>query len=257
MSSAPPAELVRRYGPSDLGVFTDEELERFLGPVGGPGVGWDVAGPAVAWELLYRVEPGLYERLVAGERVHPGVLAWLPPRFALAVEVGAGAGRLTVELAPRCDRLVAVEPAAPMRSRLAARVAGLPGVEVAHGFFERLPVDDGAADLVVACSAFTCDPGHGAEAGLAEMLRACAPGGLVVVIWPDDPAWLVARGFAHVEFPGEMAVEFGSADEALELARVFAPGAVEWIERNRSQRVPYDVLGTRPPRDLCWRRVPA
>jgi len=255
VSTAPPAELVRRYGPEQLAVFTDEEVERFLGPVGGPSAPWEVAGPAVAWELLYRIEPGLYERLVAGERMHPGVLAWLPDRVACAVEVGAGTGRLTVELAPRCDRLVAVEPAAPLRSRLEARVSRLSGVEVCEGFFERLPVEDGVADMAVACSAFTCEAGHGGDEGLAEMLRVCAPGGLVVVIWPDDPAWLVARGFAHVEFPGEMAVEFGSVDEALELARVFSPEAVGWIEGSGSSRVPFEVLGTNGPRDLCWRRA--
>ena len=136
-----------------------------------------------------------------------------------------------------------------MRAVLSERLRerGLAGrVDVVDGFFERLPVPDGEADLVIACSAFTVRSGHGAEAGLEEMHRACAPGGLVVVVWPDDPAWLVARGFQHVVFPGEMAVEFADAGEAAELARVFAPGAVEWIERTGSRRVPYDVLGDEP-----------
>jgi SAM-dependent methyltransferase len=255
MTLAPP-ELVARYGPDDLAVFTDDERERFVGPLAGEP--WEVVGPAVGWELLYRVEPELYERLVAGERLHPGILAWLPRHVRVAVEVGAGTGRLTLDLAPRCDRLFAVEPAAPMRSLLAGRLRarGLDGrVEVRDGFFERLPVGDGGADLVVACSAFTVRAGHGAEDGLAEMLRACAPGGRVVVVWPDDPAWLVERGFAHVEFPGEMAVTFRDAAEAVELARVFAPDAVGWIERTGSRRVPYEVLGTNPPRNLCWRRA--
>lgn len=255
-STAAPPELVRRYGPDDLTAFTDEERARFLS--GLDPSSWEAVGPAVGWELLYRREPELYDRLVAGERLHPGILAWLPRRIGHAVEVGAGTGRLTLDLAPRCGRLVAVEPAAPMRAVLADRLRerGLTGrVDVVDGFFERLPVPDGEADLVIACSAFTVRPGHGAEAGLQEMLRACAPGGLVVVVWPDDPAWLVARGFQHVVFPGAMAVEFADPGEAVELARVFAPGAVEWIERTGSRRVPYDVLGTNPPRELCWRRA--
>jgi hypothetical protein len=32
----------------------------------------------LAWELLYRLEPELYDRLVSAERLHPGVLGWLP-----------------------------------------------------------------------------------------------------------------------------------------------------------------------------------
>ena len=144
-----------------------------------------------------------------------------------------------------------------MRSMLAAKLRdrGLDGwVEVVNGFFERLPVADGEADLVIACSAFTTCPGHGSTGGLDEMVRACRAGGLVVVVWADDPAWLVARGFQHMVFPGEMAVEFRDAEEALELARVFWPGAVGWIERAGSRRVPYEILGTNPPRELCWRR---
>jgi len=254
-TSAPPG-LVERFGPTDLDVFTAEERDRFVGPL--DGASWETVGPAVGWELLYRREPELYDRLVAGERLHPGILDWLPPDVQNAVEVGAGTGRLTVQLAPRCLRLVAVEPAEPMRALLGRRLRerGLDGrVEVVDGFFERLPIPDGEADLVIACSAFTTRRGHGAEAGLAELLRASAPGGLVVVVWPDDPAWLVARGFVHVVFPGEMAVDFGDAAEAAELARIFAPAAVEWIERTGSSRVPYEVLGTNPPRELCWRRA--
>jgi SAM-dependent methyltransferase len=261
MPAPPPAELVRRYGPEHLAAFTPVELERFLGPlgvvIGDAAASWDRVGPALAWELLYRVEPELYERLVAGERIHPGILAWLPLRVASAVEVGAGAGRLTVDLAPRCGSLVAVEPAAPMRALLERKLrgAGIVNVRVVDGFFERLPVDDGSADLVVACSAFTREPGHGGEAGLTEMLRAARPGGLVVVIWPDDPPWLVERGFQHVVFPGDMSVGFPDVEEALELAGVFFPEAVGWIRRTGSAEVPFDVLGVNPPRDLCWRRA--
>jgi SAM-dependent methyltransferase len=255
VSLAPP-ELVRRYGPDDLAAFTDEERVRFLEPLGDES--WETVGPAVGWELLYRREPELYDRLVAGERLHPGILAWLPRRVSRAVEVGSGTGRLTLQLAPRCSRLTAVEPAAPMREVLTSRLRerGLGDrVDVVDGFFERLPVPDGGADLVISCSSFTVWPGHGSEAGLREMIRACRPGGLVVVVWADDPSWLVARGFQHVEFPGEMAVEFRDVAEALEMAHVFAPAAVGWIERTGSRQVPYEVLGTNPPRELCWRRA--
>ncbi|MFL5798165.1 MAG: class I SAM-dependent methyltransferase [Actinomycetota bacterium] len=257
----PPAELVRRYGPENLSAFTSEELERFLGPLGVSAAeaasAWDRVGPALAWELLYRVEPELYDRLVAGERLHPGILDWFPRPVTFAVEVGAGTGRLTLDLATRCETLVAVEPAAPMRAVLEAKLdrAGLGHVRLADGFFERLPLPDRSADLVASCSAFTREAGHGAEAGLAEMLRVAAPGGLVVVVWPDDPRWLVDRGFRHVVFPGAMCVEFRSEEEAAELAEVFHPQTVEWIRRKKARSVPYEVLGVNAPRDLCWRRA--
>ena len=51
-------------------------------------------------------------------------------------------------------------------------------------------------------------------------------------------------------------MEFASLDEALELAGVFHPEAVEEIRRRGSPRVPYEVVDVNPPRDLAWRRVP-
>ena len=263
---AAPAPLVARYRPADLGAFTAEELERFLGPLGldpeeaaAGGPAWRQAAPALAWELLYRVEPELYDRLTAGERLHPGILAWLPDRIERAVEVGAGAGRMTLDLAGRCDRLLAVEPAAPMRAILSAKLAArsVGNVRVAAGFLEDIPAADASADLVIACSAFTRRAGHGGEAGLAEMRRVCRPGGLVVVVWPDDAEWLRERGFDRVSFEGEMAVEFGSSREAVELARIFYPDAAAEVERRGDRLVPYDVLGVPAPRDLCWWRKPA
>jgi SAM-dependent methyltransferase len=261
MPAPPPPELLRRFGPEHLAAFTREELERFLGPLG-VGVSeaaeaWDLVAPALAWELLYRAEPELYDRLVAGERLHPGILAWLPRDVPCAVEVGAGSGRLTLDLAPRCGSLVAVEPAAPMRALLEDKLqlAETANVRVVEGFFERLPVDDRSADLVVSCSAFTRELGHGGEAGLTEMLRVARPGGLLVVVWPDDPAWLVARGFQHIAFPGDMSVEFRDVAEATELTEVFFPRGGEWIRRTGSSSVPFDVLGVNAPRDLCWRRA--
>ena len=88
-----------------------DELSRFA-PGGNADPGADVT---LAWELLYRLEPELYDRLVSAERLHPGVLNWLPRHADRIVEVGAGAGRLTLELAGRGREVVAIEPAGPLR----------------------------------------------------------------------------------------------------------------------------------------------
>ncbi len=261
----PPEPLVSRYRPEHLSAFTDEELRRFLGPLSLTGRrdaelpdNWPRVRRALAWELLYRVEPELFERLVAGEPVHPAILDWFPARLGSVVETGAGGGRLTLELAPRAERYLATEPAAPLREILRRKLAarGLGHVEVREGFFDRLPAPDCSADLVVSCSAFTVDPAHGGERGLAEFLRVVRPGGLVTMVWPDDSDWLAARGFQHVTVPGGMAVRFASAEEAVELARVFYPDAAALIERRGSAEVPFDVLGINAPRDLCFLRVP-
>lgn len=258
-----PESLVRRYGPRHLHALSPAERERFLAPFGHDGEAaldgdedaWARIAPHLAWDLLYHVEPQLYDRIVAGERVHPDVLAWLPDHLGRCVEVGAGTGRLTLEVVDRCDRLVAVEPAAPMRQILEDRLADRAYAEVRDGFFDAVPVRDGWADTVLSCSSFTPDEAHGGEAGLAELERVVRPGGLLVLVWPAGVDWLTDRGFAYESFDGEMAVEFPSVDDALELAAIFYPHAVEAI-RDRGERcVPYEILGFNPPRDLAWKRV--
>jgi len=246
-------------------VFNKEETKRFLGGFE-PAVisaapkdplAWKKILQAVDWELLYRLEPQLYERLVAGERLHPAIFEWLPARFVNAVEVGAGAGRLTLELAPRCERLVAVEPAGSMRSLLEKKLAAnnLDTVTVMDGFFDSLSIDDDAADLVIVCSSFEPDSAHGGESGLAELERVAAPGGLVAIVWPKEPSWLESRGYEYVSFPGAMAMEFDSLDEALEIAQIFYPDALDKIRTLGTGRIPYEVLGHNPPRDLSYKRI--
>jgi ubiquinone/menaquinone biosynthesis C-methylase UbiE len=126
---------------------------------------------------------------------------------------------------------------------------------VTGGFFDALPVTAACADLVVACSALTPAPGHGGEAGLAEMERVCRTGGLVVIVWPNKVEWLTARGYEYVSFDGPMFVEFASHEEAAELTEIFYPAAVEEVRRRRLRVVPYDVLGINAPRDLAYKMI--
>jgi SAM-dependent methyltransferase len=247
-------DLRTRYTATDLGVLTKDETRRFL-PSGSGDPRTDIT---LAWELLYRLEPELYDRLVSAERLHPGVIGWLPDKVERIVEVAAGTGRLTLELVKRAREVVAIEPAAPLREILDHKLAAVDHTgraEVTHGFFDELPVTDDCADLVVACSALTPMPGHGGEAGLAEMERACRPGGRVVIVWPNELPWLAAHGYRYVRFDGEMFVEFASREEAVELTEIFYPSSIAEVRHRGSRRVPYAVLGINPPRDLAFKVI--
>ncbi|HWX95800.1 MAG TPA: class I SAM-dependent methyltransferase [Solirubrobacteraceae bacterium] len=253
-SETRPRNVRARYTTADLGVLTQAEARRFLAS----GTGDPRTDATLAWELLYRLEPELYDRLVSAERLHPGVIGWLPENLERIVEVAAGTGRLTLELVDRAREVVAIEPAAPLREILNRKLAAADGehrVHVTHGFFDELPVADDCADVVVACSALTPAPGHGGEAGLAEMERVCRPGGRVVIVWPNDVRWLAAHGYRYLRFDGEMFVEFASDEEAAELIEIFYPSAIGEVCRHGWRRVPYDLLGTNPPRDLAFKVI--
>jgi SAM-dependent methyltransferase len=247
-------DLRSRYTAADLAVLTHDEARRFM-PDGGGDPQTDVT---LAWELLYRLEPELYERMASAERLHPGVIDWLPSTADRIVEVGAGAGRLTLELLDRGRVVEAIEPAAGLRQILERKLSRADHgcrARVMCGFFDQLPVASGCADLVVACSVLTPAPGHGGDAGLAEMERVCRPGGCVAIIWPNNISWLAARDYQYVTFAGPMSVEFASHGEAVELAQIFYPHAVAEVRSRGSRRVPYELLGINPPRDLAFKVI--
>jgi len=237
-------------------VLTEAEARRFAGHGADPQ-----ADLPLAWELLYRLEPELYDRLVRAERLHPAVLRWLPRDLDRIVEVGAGTGRLTLELLDRAREIVAIEPASPLRDLLERRLAGVEHGDratVVDGFFDDLPVPSGWADLVVACSAFTPEAGHGGDAGLEEMERVCRPGGCVAIVWPNNLGWLADRGYRYLSFgDDEMFVEFESVEEAVEMTEIFFPGAAAEVRRGARRHVPFETLGVNPPRDVAFKVMPA
>jgi len=244
--------LLGRYTAADLGVLTRDEASRFAPH----GAGDPRQNASLAWELLYRLEPELYDRLASAERLHPGTVNWLPRDVDQIVEVGAGTGRLTMELIERGQRVTAVEPALPLRRILREKIAAAGYLERARlvpGYFDELPLPDDFATLVVSCSSLTPSPGHGGEAGLSEMERVCRPGGCVAIIWPNHLEWLAAHGYRYRSFPGAMFVEFGSHHDAVELADIFYPQAAAEIRRHGWRRIPFEVLGLNPPRDVAFK----
>lgn len=239
-------QLAERFRLEDLNVFKPDEINRF--GLAGAGVSKPSAHKALVkrlgWDLLYRIQPELYDQLIHGESLHPAALAYLPNRIGQAIEVGAGTGRLTVELAPRCRSLLAIEPARPMAERLVQRLRALDlnHTTVRRGFFDSLPAGSDCADLVIAYSAFGTDPAHGGPDGLREMNRVLAPGGALVLVTSVDRSWLAGHGFEVWELPAGPDVGFSSLDEALELAAVFYPEAYAEIARRRLPTVPRALL---------------
>jgi len=108
----------------------------------------------------------------------------VPLRRGQAVlDVAAGTGFLTVELAQRCgpeSRIVAVDPWRAATDRLAEKVArlGLANVEVVTGPAEHLTLPDDSIDVVVSNLGINNvdDP----AAVLAECARVLRPGGVLV-----------------------------------------------------------------------------
>jgi SAM-dependent methyltransferase len=153
---------------------------------------------AAFWYLVYELAPERWDRLATAEPVAPELVRDLPADGARVLEVGAGAGRLTGDLARRAAFLVALEPSRPLRHLLRRRC---PDVHVVAGVGHRLPIRSGWADLVVSCSTFGPDPPLGGDGVCGELERCARPGGAVALVGPERPAWWEARGFMMTAYP--------------------------------------------------------
>jgi ubiquinone/menaquinone biosynthesis C-methylase UbiE len=114
------------------------------------------------------------------------------------LDLAAGTGKLTRLLVPTGAEVVAVEPVAAMRDRLAAL---LPGVEVHDGTAEALPLTVGSVDAVSVAQAFHW---FDAPVALAEMHRVLRPGGHLFLVWNTrdrDVDWVRAFGDLLVDGP--------------------------------------------------------
>ncbi len=102
-------------------------------------------------------------------------LALGPSRRVL--DLAAGTGKMTALLTRSGADIVAVEPVAAMRERLASQ---LPDVEVLDGTAEAIPLPDESVDAVVAAQAF-----HWFDAPIAldEIARVLRPRGGLALVW--------------------------------------------------------------------------
>ena len=91
------------------------------------------------------------------------------PSAATVLELGAGTGKLTRLLVSRFERVVAVEPAEPMRRLL---VTHCPEAEVLAGSAEEIPLANASVDAVFAAEAFHKFDGERALAEVRSLLAA-------------------------------------------------------------------------------------
>lgn len=151
----------------------------------------------------HRSQQALYDHQYRNEEWHPLRLrpdAWSTRRYddvarllaaegGRLLEVGCGAGQLSLALAARFDRVVGLDlsPLRVERARQALRQR-FPAYEGKVEFMqgdleERLPFEDGQFDVVVACAVLAnlIDVFRIVD----EMARVCRPGGALVISVPN------------------------------------------------------------------------
>ena len=118
----------------------------------------------------------------AYERSRPGypvdAVRWLvggEPGDVL--DLGAGTGKLTRSLVALGHRVTAVEPLPEMLEQLRA---ALPGIEVALGSAEVIPLPDASVDVVTCAQAFHW---FDHDRALVEIARVLRPGGRLALVW--------------------------------------------------------------------------
>jgi ubiquinone/menaquinone biosynthesis C-methylase UbiE len=116
-------------------------------------------------------------------RREPGALAWLEPLTAdmVVLDVACGAAHVAEVVAPHVRQVVGIDLTPSLLNLGAARLrdAGVSNVLLQEGNAHALPFVDGSFDIVCCRAALhhLADP----QQAVAEMVRACRPGGRVVL----------------------------------------------------------------------------
>jgi ubiquinone/menaquinone biosynthesis C-methylase UbiE len=139
---------------------------------------------------IHRTAHGFDRAAEDYERARPDypaeAVAWLADRLGLragrtVLDLAAGTGKLTRLLLGTGARVIAVEPVAGMRERLAGV---LPADDLLEGTAEAIPLADGSVDAVTVAQAFHWFDG---DRALAEIHRVTAEGGRLAVVYNRRP----------------------------------------------------------------------
>jgi ubiquinone/menaquinone biosynthesis C-methylase UbiE len=105
------------------------------------------------------------------------------------VDLAAGTGKFTRQLADLGCQIIAIEPVEGMRQKFQAL---LPNIPILEGTAESIPLDVASVDIVTVAQAFHWFQG---ETALAEIHRVLKPGGYLGILWNvrDESADWVAQ----------------------------------------------------------------
>lgn len=117
---------------------------------------------------------------------------------SLVVEFGAGTGQFSVEVAPACARVIAVDVSRPMLEELQVKVAnlGLSNIEVVRAGFLTYEHRGGPADFVYSRYALHHLPDFWKAVALSRLRRMLRPGGILRlwdVVYDFAPAQAESR----------------------------------------------------------------
>ncbi|HEV7134285.1 MAG TPA: class I SAM-dependent methyltransferase [Gaiellaceae bacterium] len=161
------------------------------------------------------------------ERSRPGyaddAVDWIATRlpFARVLDLAAGTGKLTRQLAARGADVVAVEPGEAMRAVLERVV---PGVRSLAGSAEEIPLPDADVDAITVGQAFHW---FRTREALAEMHRVLRPGGGFALLWnewdDEDPLLHALNGLVESLRPPGMNDRLATQREELAASPLFGP----------------------------------
>jgi len=144
---------------------------------------------------IFQSQPDKYDVLVSREdyegNLLPALIRITPLEGRKIVEFGAGTGRVTRLLAPTAASILAFDSSESMLGVAARtlRASGQRNWQVAVADHRKVPAPTGAADVVLSGWSICCLAVYSGaswerelDAGLREMKRVVAPGGMVIII---------------------------------------------------------------------------
>ncbi|GFN33664.1 class I SAM-dependent methyltransferase [Paenibacillus xylaniclasticus] len=214
-------------------------------------------------DQIYSSEAETYHGMISRQGSLEAYIEEIRPFDGLdIVDVGAGTGRFTVQLAQRAKHITALDVSKSMLNVTARRLteAGLTNWTTKTADHRQLLLEDNSADLIIAgwTICYTVNSSnpeweHDLSVIFAEMKRVLRPGGTIIIFetmgtgneTPEPPHYLTdyykslveKYSFSHRWIRTDY--QFNSLTEAKEAARFFfSEELVDRIERNNWVRLP-------------------